>query len=548
MMQDFKQPAMSELQAQAIENNDTELIEYYVNEWIKRNIFLEERAGSRVAAAAAVRARAQTIVQQSWNFTRATLSTLESFVRTTSALPGRKVLFFISDGFPINTRSSNAADLLRRITDAAARSGIVIYSIDSRGLVTGMLDISQGGSVDPGGLLARYESREVSASQDALYMLAAETGGRAILNTNKFETEVGRVLKETEVYYILAWTPETGTGRGSKFRRLEVRVAGRPDLTVRVRRGFFDSVPPPAAARKRDVTPVAEKKNAPEAELLSAIRAPYERRDLPTDLSAGFVEIPDTGVTLTTFVQLDFGTLDFGTDANKQSAKVHVLCWVLDDKGKIASGFKREVTVQPPAPDAAQSRRRFALAEHHRLAPGLYQVRVAVREERTARTGTRVQWIEVPDLKQGKFSLSSIFVGERTADNAADKRPGEMVAVPSVDRRFARSSRLQFSLFIYNAARTASAATTAPSPANSANSASAPDVALQIQVFRDDQPVITAPLRKVELAQTTDPARIPYAAELNLSGMPPGQYVLQVTAIDRHAKANATQRLNFTIE
>jgi hypothetical protein len=83
---------------------------------------------------------------------------------------------------------------------------------------------------------------------------------------------------------------------------------------------------------------------------------------------------------------------------------------------------------------------------------------------------------------------------------------------------------------------------------NAANSPAPADVVLQVQVFRDDQPVLTTPLRKIETRDVPDIARIPYAAEIPLSTFPAGRYVLQVTAIDRAAKASASQRVNFSVE
>jgi hypothetical protein len=42
--------------------------------------------------------------------------------------------------------------------------------------------------------------------------------------------------------------------------------------------------------------------------------------------------------------------------------------------------------------------------------------------------------------------------------------------------------------------------------------------------------------------------RVPYAADVSLSGLQPGAYLLQVTVIDRLAKASATQKLSFQID
>jgi hypothetical protein len=165
---------------------------------------------------------------------------------------------------------------------------------------------------------------------------------------------------------------------------------------------------------------------------------------------------------------------------------------------------------------------------------------VAARDAKSGRIGTAMQWVEIPDLKTKRLTLSSLMVGEMTADSlaaqAAESKSGAISqAQLNVARRFARTSRLRFVTFIYNATRGASGTTP-------------PDVAIQVQVLRDNQPVLTTALRKVSTEGLTDLARLPYAAEIPLANMSAGRYVLQVLAIDRAAKTSATQRLRFDIE
>ena len=76
-----------------------------------------------------------------------------------------------------------------------------------------------------------------------------DTGGRAVFNTNDLSVGLNRALKETAAYYLLAWKPEGETQHASKFHKIEVKVIGRPQLIVKVRRGFFDVDPEPVAAK-----------------------------------------------------------------------------------------------------------------------------------------------------------------------------------------------------------------------------------------------------------------------------------------------------------
>jgi hypothetical protein len=198
------------------------------------------------------------------------------------------------------------------------------------------------------------------------------------------------------------------------------------------------------------------------------------------------------------------------------------------------------LTVTPiQAQYAGANKRRIVYSNRFALKPGLYQVRVAARDLKSGRTGSAMEWIEIPDIAQGKLALSSIFIGERidrpTQTDIKDAAAAgiEEPVLVNAARRFAPNSHLRFVLHIYNAARAATPA---------------PDVTLQIQLLRDDQPVVTTPLRKLNTEGLTDLTRIPYAAEINLEGIPAGRYVLQVNAIDRIAKQGATRQINFVIE
>jgi hypothetical protein len=142
----------------------------------------------------------------------------------------------------------------------------------------------------------------------------------------------------------------------------------------------------------------------------------------------------------------------------------------------------------------------------------------------------------VPDVNKGGFALSSVFLGVRPPPPTDEEAKAETVA-PQVlvvpDRRFARNAPARFLVYLYNAAL---------------GSDTKPDIAVQVQVFRDDQPVITTPLRKVGTEGFTEFSRLPYAAEVSMSGIPAGRYELHVTAIDRVAKSSVTQSVKFVIE
>ena len=531
---DMEFPPMSEIQAVAIQvQNDRDMLNFFMEPLIRNGV-------PPLNAETAVRNRVKLILNQSYHFARNTLDTLGNLARTSGQLPGRKLVFFISDGFILNLTEPDMLNRLRNITNASARSSVVIYTMDARGLTTGSLD--DAGSIptfDPLGRAVRASVNDVSSTQEPLQTIAANTGGRALLSSNLLNAGLTRALRETSLYYLLAWRPPDEEQRGNKFRRIEVKVTGRPDLSVYVRRGFYDLETKSPPKKNKAGNESTTRAKTSEAELREVLQATYPRQALPTNLALVYVDTPDKGITLTASVQVARQFITFNHGEGKQSAVVDLAGIVLDEQGSPVRRFSDRLNINIPSHPEASLRQDVIYNFQTPLKPGLYQVRIAARDSKSALVGSAMQWIEIPDLAARRLSLSSLILGEMSGET---EKPGSETATAavaraalSVNHRFARTSRLRFLTYVYNAAR-------------GTDNALSPDVALQVQILRDDQPVMTTAQRKVEVNGQTDPARLAYAAELPLEFMTPGYYVLQVTVVDRIAKTSATQRTNFEIE
>ena len=534
---DGERTPMSEFQALAIARNERAVIDYFVEQLAKEQALVINRTqrSPRIRQGAntnptdtrleqSVVMRAKAILDQTDNLTRSTLAALENLVHTAAPLPGRKLLFFVSDGFYINEQTADTVQRLPQLTDAAARSGTIIYTVNARGLGAGAPSASERMAYDPSATLASVNAGEISAAQAPLRTIAEDTGGHALLNTNDAAPNLVHALNETSAYYLLVWRPETEAQKNGKFHQLEAHVKGRNDLIVRVRRGFYDVSPETAKSKHETKNSKSKTESSP---LLQALHALYPRRSLPLAVAAGYTDTAEAGLMLTASVQVESSALGIGT-ADAQKTDVDVAGVVLDAQGKHVSDFTERLTVDPARMNSAQQQH-IVYSKQLKIAPGLYQVRVAARDSRSNLIGSAFAWLEIPDIKQTGFTLGSLFVGELLPASGAAAQPQAMI---SANRRFARTSRLLFQTYVYNAAHTASA----------------PDVALQVQVFRDDQPVVTVPLRKLPTESVADLTRVSYEDDLALNELPAGRYVLQVTAIDRIAKTSAAQRVNFIVE
>ncbi len=549
VIRDLEHPPMTEYQALQIDRGERDTFEYFVGEYVKEHKVPEE------IAANAVRQRASTMLEQSGSIATVVMAGLDNLVRSVSRVAGRKIVFFLTDGFFVDTRHSDTVQRLRAVTSAAARSTAVIYSIDARGLISGTSDASTQVAFDPSGRLSRGGMGEIGASQDAMNALAVDTGGRAFFNNNDFSASISKALKESSVYYLLAWRPETAEQRDKKYRRIEVSVVGRPELVVRFRQNVGDPTAE-AAPRANKTAQASPTPRNPSEEITSALRGPYPSRSLPVSVALNFLDTAQNGNTLTASVKVATGSLAVDTVNGVPFSTIDVVGVVFNDQGKSVSSFDKRFTIKitPNGPTIKPPDNLF----YNHLAvmkPGLYQVRIAAVDVKTGVSGSAYDWIEIPDLQTRTLALSSLIVGERSEEsldrpdpssNDAAK-PAELRQVNlSVDHRFARSSSLRFLTFIYNATNSSAPSSTATPPATTP--AASPDLAVQVQVFRDDQPIITAPLHKISLDGQTDFQRVSYAADVLLNDLSPGQYLLQVTVIDRIAKASATQKISFQVE
>ena len=559
VVRDMDQPPMTEFLAIKILNGDRESLDYYAEEYLRRNRL---RGIKREDLYQTVKNRATQILFGLEDVTTNSLNSLNNLLETVARIAGRKVVFFISDGFYLDTKNSMGAgnDRLRHVTDRAARTGSVIYTIDSRGLFAPIADATRDRPFDPSGRLDRANVGEGVLSQEGLNALAGDTGGRFLRNQNYFDTWVARMLDETSNYYLLAWRPPTEEQKGGRFKRIEVSIVGRPDLTVRLPRGFMTEARTSAKSAKanaklsdtstpdtpsvrdilhnphdpHDPLPAA---NSPATALIAALGAPSARKGLPTQLSVSFLDVPNTGPVLTAATQLATDVLSYGADG-KQTAAVDLAGIILNDQGKQAGSFKTRLNVNPSASAAAAQDSSVIYTHKLPLKPGIYQVRVAARDDQNGRVGSAAQWIEIPDLASKHLTLSSLLIGAQfvaSGEKPATKNGEEQMQF-SVDRRFPRGSHLDFLTIIYNAAR---------------GNNGAPDLDAQVQISRNGQAVITSPLRKVVTdanAANTDLTRIVYGADIGLQTLPPGRYLLQVNIFDLIAKANASRELSFEIE
>ena len=398
---DTGKPAMSEYIAMKIREGDEQALTYYVQEMQKQSCF--RVAGEMMcpvtpqAFRQQVRARAQEVVLESAPATEDTLRLLEGLMRSAAQLPGRKLVFVISDGFFLTDRKFGSIDRIKKVTDAAGRAGVVIYTLDARGIVGDQIDFNR--PMDEKGMLTMASIGELASSQDGLNALAKDTGGQAFRNTNKPMHEwVEKVMDETSNYYLLAWKPDTEEQKKGKFKQIEVSVVGRPDLKVRVRGSYFKSAALPllTTKKKKDKDPL----KARDDDMRLVIDAPVSQSEIPTALDLHFNQMPGFGTSVIATISIDDSALTFDLTDGKLAADVDIGGIFYDEKGKPINSFVGRLRIFPKSSTAnGSTKSKRSIYQFSTLVPGgLYQVRIGIRDLKSSRTGSAIDWITVPKI------------------------------------------------------------------------------------------------------------------------------------------------------
>lgn len=466
------------------------------------------------------------------------LGALEYVIRGVESLPGRKSVVFISEGMRLIERPKGFASAgsgrvyraFTRVMDRANRAGVVVYTMDPRGLATGGLtaeDDPHPQSPPPGpgtgaslsaaaqeAVLQSASDRRVFLldSQEALVYIAEQTGGFAILNTNDLNLGFRRVLDDLAGYYLIGYEGEPDSVRAWDPGRVRVRVK-RPGVRVRARKGLFG----PSDVER----PVESASGDP---LVLAALSPFSATDLDVRVTALFGHDAGTGSFLRSLFFVDPAGIEFvKQDDGKHVAQLTVALLTMDGEGRPATEWRRLIDLQL-APKTYQMARQRGILYHARIPIarwGAYQLRAAVRDERTNKLGSSSQFVEVPRVGKGRIALSSIIMHSAAASKAPDTPAG--VAVPDAleptvfgapwVRIFNAGSDAVYTYEIYDGVTDAT------------NTLSTVAVLL-----RDGQLVFTGPVSSISRRNGSAVRAVPVAGRLSFSSAtPPGSYTLRVT-------------------
>jgi VWFA-related protein len=482
-----------------------------------------------VAADEALR-QARGLLAEALRFSVVTLDRLDDVVRGLATLPGRKICLLVSDGFLVGSGTQfERTRELRQVIDAATRSGTVVYALDARGLVTMSTDASATVRAASAALQQLVTRQTEQLFLGTLASVAADTGGFLVHGTNDLAGGLRRMMEDNDAYYLMAYEP-TNQKRDGRFRRIDLRLPGHPDFSVRTRKGYL-------APGGRGQSPKAEAQAAVASSAASQDETPaalgglIPANGVPVQLTVDYLDLPPSGPQIVARAHVDVASLTWTESDGRHRASLDLLGALYDAVGDPVGspfGTSRQLEVTP---SELSSLRQLGLQYQQRLAvkPGRYRMRLVVRGPDGAPLGGSERWVEIPDLGEKKLALSSVFLSatrQETAAGAQDMRDAHTL------RRFRSRDQLYFQFYIYNA---------------HTDERGVSDVVFQAQIWSGAR-VVAASKPKPAALQMNGGAPLPETNGMALAGIAPGRYELRVVVVDRTASASVSRNVDFTIE
>jgi VWFA-related protein len=466
------------------------------------------------------------------------MGAIEFIIRGAQQLPGRKSLVVFSEGVNVFDRLGSARTwaAMSRMLDRANRAGVVIYTVDARGLQTGGLTADDDPSIrdwGPGMTPAEFNRRitenvrnaqgdrhqELLNTQEALQFIAAQTGGFAVLNTNDLNRGVQRVLDDQRGYYLLGYVSKTPQPGRWEQGRISVKVK-RPGLNVRARGGVYGPSSP------------AQPETAPAEPLLLAALSPFGSGDVTVRLTALFNYDAKAGSYIRTMLFIDGAALTYAKTADgAYETHPEIVLVSVGDNGQIDGHWKQTFDLRFGEAEYARARE-AGLVYHARIAaknPGAYQVRAAVRDPATGHMGSASQFLEVPRVGKGRLALSGVLLRDKASMEPADTvqiSHDNVLGAPTL-RIYEPGSNVIYAYEVYDGLSEGARAALAMSTA----------------LLRDGKVLYESPASPIKAAATDRLRVIPIGGMLSLGkDVPPGTYSLEVRVSRRDNPEQVAQQ------
>ena len=346
---------------------------------------------SQALAAQTQTQTARTQIERQVQHAQKTLDNFSVLAKLLTNLPGRKNVYWLSGGFPLQGQPSDIQGVgltstggqmmpIQETTDKELQSArVAVYPIDARGvappdyqgITTADTTFDNGGNVFGSSQLATVSLADQlsAAKMSGMLEIAKATGGAATFNNDIAKT-LRNEFDRSESYYTISYTPANTKWNGG-YRRIQLSL-DEPGNQLIYRQGYYAKDPQSA--------PAPTKEEFRRALGYGAAAATDVLFSAKVSKSADAANVEYT---------IDPRTIEYQADASGQLvASADCAIVEYDAKGKaIATSLVRLTSTVSPARRAALNVDGLRAKQTIALKPGAASVVLGVRDQATGRFG-----------------------------------------------------------------------------------------------------------------------------------------------------------------
>ena len=459
-----------------------------------------------------------------------------------SGMNEKKALIYFASGLRLNGVDNQAQ--LHATIDAAIRSGVTFWPIDSRGLVASapLGDATQGSAGNQGmytGAAAQAATDNFQKSQDTMYSLAADTGGKALFDNNDLTRGLVQAQQAISDYYIIGYYT-TNAAQNGRFRRVKISLNSNQAATLDYRQGYYASkvFANFTQADKERQLEDALMLGDPITELTVAMEINYFQLNRAEYYVPIVVKIPGRELALAKKLGAEHTLIDF-------------VCEIKDELGGITvSNVRDSVNIKLTDATAIElSKRPVEYDSGFTLTPGRYSIKFLARDDETGRIGTYQTEFIIPNLNKEtrRVRISSVVLSSQRVDQkealynvagakeaARNDAANPLVKdgrklIPSVTRVFSTDR----DLYVYLQAYVSDAASTSQTgPAATSSTRPAAPLIAFVSLYRDQKKAFETPSIAVAPLPGSRLGTVPLSFSVNLTDLLPGGYECQISVLD----------------
>jgi VWFA-related protein len=465
------------------------------------------------------------------------LSALQTAAHMLGQVNEKKSLIYFAGGLRLNGVDNQAQ--LHATVDEAIRAGVTFWTVDARGLVAqaplgDATHGSQGNSNMYTGGSAAAVTSNFQQSQDTLYALASDTGGKALLDNNDLNQGIVDAQRAVSDYYVLGYYA-TNTAKNGRFRRIKISIAGNPDADLNYRQGYY------ADKEFNKFTTVDKERQLEDALLLED-----PITDLTIAMEVDYFQLNRAEYFVPIIVKIPGRELALAKRGGYERTLIDFVGEIKDMVGgTTVSNVRDDVNIKLSDASAAElAKRPIEYDTGFTLLPGKYSIKFLARDDETGRIGTYQTTFVIPNLNKEdkRIPISAVVLGSqrvelnqalydaaKSKDRIKDYAVNPLVQdgkklIPSVTRVFSTTRQIYVYFQAYKQT---------PSTGN-------PPLFAFVTLYRAGAKVFETAPTAIAPSTASRLGTMPLTFSLGVNGLAHGEYECQVTVLDP-----STQKASF---